>query len=70
MPRPRARVVTTDHIMLTGILDNTSQVHCNQWMVEQQPERYVGGQAFEQLLLAADAAELEHDVAVSFSARR
>ena len=40
----RGRVVTTDHIMLTGILDNTSQVHCNQWMVEQQPERYVGGQ--------------------------
>lgn len=40
----RGRVVTTDHIMLTGILDNTSQVHCNQWMVEQEPERYVGGQ--------------------------
>ena len=30
----RGRVVTTDHIMLTGILDNTSQVHCNQWMVD------------------------------------
>ena len=30
--------------LLTGILDNTSQVHCNLWMVEQQPERYVGGQ--------------------------
>jgi 2-methylfumaryl-CoA hydratase len=40
----RGRVITTDHIMLTGILDNTSQVHCNQWMVQQQPERYVGGQ--------------------------
>jgi len=40
----RGRVITTDHIMLTGILDNTSQVHCNLWMVEQQPERYVGGQ--------------------------
>ncbi len=40
----RARVVTTDHIMLTGILDNTSQVHCNQWMIDQQPERYLGGQ--------------------------
>jgi len=39
----RARVVTTDHIMLTGILDNTSQVHCNQWMVEENPDRYVGG---------------------------
>jgi 2-methylfumaryl-CoA hydratase len=40
----RARVVTTDHIMLTGILDNTSQVHCNQWMIDQEPERYLGGQ--------------------------
>jgi len=40
----RGRVVTTDHIMLTGILDNTSQVHCNQWMVTQNPDRYVGGQ--------------------------
>jgi 2-methylfumaryl-CoA hydratase len=40
----RGRVVTTDHIMLTGMLDNTSQVHCNQWMVDQEPERYVGGQ--------------------------
>jgi 2-methylfumaryl-CoA hydratase len=40
----RGRVVTTDHILLTGMLDNTSQVHCNQWMVEQQPERFVGGQ--------------------------
>ena len=28
----------------TGMLDNTSQVHCNQWMIDQQPERYVGGQ--------------------------
>src|SRR5262244_2111559 len=40
----RGRVVTTDHIMLTGILDNTSQVHCNQWMVSQDPDRFVGGQ--------------------------
>src|SRR5262245_44870994 len=40
----RGRVVTTDHIMLTGILDNTSQVHCNQWMVTEQPDKYVGGQ--------------------------
>ena len=39
----RARVVTTDHIMLTGVLDNTSQVHCNQWMVEENPDRFVGG---------------------------
>jgi 2-methylfumaryl-CoA hydratase len=40
----RGRVVTTDHIMLTGVLDNTSQVHCNQWMIDQDPERFVGGQ--------------------------
>jgi len=39
----RGRVITTDHIMLTGMLDNTSQVHCNQWMIDQQPERYLGG---------------------------
>jgi 2-methylfumaryl-CoA hydratase len=40
----RGRVVTTDHIMLTGILDNTSQVHCNQWMIDADPERFLGGQ--------------------------
>jgi 2-methylfumaryl-CoA hydratase len=40
----RGRVVTTDHIMLTGMLDNTSQVHCNQWMIDQEPERFLGGQ--------------------------
>jgi 2-methylfumaryl-CoA hydratase len=40
----RGRVVTTDHVMLTGMLDNTSQVHCNQWMIDEEPERYLGGQ--------------------------
>ena len=40
----RGRVVTTEHVMLTGILDNTSQVHCNQWMIDQNPERFLGGQ--------------------------
>jgi acyl dehydratase len=40
----RGRVVTTEHIALTGMLDNTAQVHCNQWMVDQQPERFLGGQ--------------------------
>jgi 2-methylfumaryl-CoA hydratase len=40
----RGRVVTTDHVALTGMLDNTSQVHCNQWMVDQEPERFIGGQ--------------------------
>jgi 2-methylfumaryl-CoA hydratase len=40
----RGRLMTTEHIMLTGILDNTSQVHCNQWMVSQNPERFIGGQ--------------------------
>jgi 2-methylfumaryl-CoA hydratase len=40
----RGRVMTTEHVMLTGILDNTSQVHCNQWMIDQDPERFLGGQ--------------------------
>src|SRR5439155_20910141 len=35
----RGRVVTTDHIRLTGMLDNTSQVHSNPWMIDQPPER-------------------------------
>jgi 2-methylfumaryl-CoA hydratase len=40
----RGRTVTDEHIALTGILDNTSQVHCNQFMIDLEPERYVGGQ--------------------------
>jgi len=40
----RGRTVTEEHIALTGILDNTSQVHCNQFMIDLDPERYVGGQ--------------------------
>ena len=40
----RGRTVTDEHIALTGILDNTSQVHCNQFMIDLDPERYVGGQ--------------------------
>ena len=40
----RGRVITTDHIGLTGMLDNTSQVHCNQWMIDQDPDRFLGGQ--------------------------
>jgi 2-methylfumaryl-CoA hydratase len=40
----RGRTVTTEHIGLTAILDNTSQVHCNQHMIDQHPERYIGGQ--------------------------
>jgi len=39
----RARVVTDEHIMLTGVLDNTSQVHCNQHMIDVDPAQYVGG---------------------------
>lgn len=39
----RGRVITSDHIGLTGMLDNTSQVHCNQWMIDQDPERFLGG---------------------------
>jgi 2-methylfumaryl-CoA hydratase len=40
----RGRVIATDHILLTGMLDNTAQVHCNQWMIDQDPDRYLGGQ--------------------------
>lgn len=40
----RGRMVTLEHIGLTCMLDNTSQVHCNQYMIDQNPERYLGGQ--------------------------
>ena len=39
----RGRTVTEEHIQLTGILDNTSQVHCNQQMIDWNPKQYVGG---------------------------
>jgi hypothetical protein len=29
---------------LTAMLDNTSQVHCNQHMIDSDPSRYIGGQ--------------------------
>lgn len=40
----RGRVMTTEHVALTAMLDNTSQVHCNQHMIDQEPEKYLGGQ--------------------------
>ena len=40
----RGRTMTSEHIALTAMLDNTSQVHCNQFMIDQNPDRYVGGQ--------------------------
>ena len=40
----RARTMTDEHIQLTGILDNTSQVHCNRQMIEANPAAYVGGE--------------------------
>lgn len=40
----RGRTITNEHIHLTAILDNTSQVHCNQFMIDRDPEQYVGGQ--------------------------
>jgi 2-methylfumaryl-CoA hydratase len=40
----RGRTVTDEHISMTAILDNTSQVHCNQYMIDLDPEQYVGGQ--------------------------
>ena len=40
----RGRTVTDEHISMTAILDNTSQVHCNQYMIDLDPKQYVGGQ--------------------------
>ena len=40
----RGRTMTSEHIALTAMLDNTSQVHCNQYMIDQDPAQYVGGQ--------------------------
>jgi len=39
----RGRTMTPEHIHLTAILDNTSQVHCNQFMIDLDPKQYVGG---------------------------
>ncbi len=39
----RGRTMTSEHIHLTAILDNTSQVHCNQFMIDLNPKQYVGG---------------------------
>lgn len=39
----RGRTVTDEHIHLTAVLDNTSQVHCNQHMIDLNPKQYVGG---------------------------
>lgn len=39
----RGRVITDEHIHMTAILDNTSQVHCNKHMIEKNPDQYVGG---------------------------
>lgn len=40
----RGRTITTEHIALTAQLDNTSQVHCNQQLIDQDPKKYIGGQ--------------------------
>jgi len=39
----RGRLVTDEHIALTGQLDNTSQVHCNQHLIDENPSKYIGG---------------------------
>jgi 2-methylfumaryl-CoA hydratase len=39
----RGRTMTDEHIHLTAVLDNTSQVHCNQYMIDLDPTQYVGG---------------------------
>ena len=40
----RGRTITSEHIGLTAQLDNTSQVHSNQFLIDQDPARYIGGQ--------------------------
>jgi len=40
----RGRTVTTAHLELTAMLDNTSQVHSNQYLIDQNPQKYIGGQ--------------------------
>ena len=40
----RGRTMTSEHIQLTAVLDNTSQVHCNQYMIDLNPKQYVGGE--------------------------
>ncbi|MBI1814075.1 MAG: MaoC family dehydratase [Deltaproteobacteria bacterium] len=40
----RGRTMTTEHIALTAMLDNTSQVHCNQHLIDQNPSKFLGGQ--------------------------
>ncbi|MGH7965734.1 MAG: MaoC family dehydratase [Candidatus Binatia bacterium] len=40
----RGRTVTTAHMELTAMLDNTSQVHSNQYLIDQNPQKYLGGQ--------------------------
>lgn len=39
----RGRTVTASHMALTAMLDNTSQVHTNQHLIDQNPTRYIGG---------------------------
>ena len=39
----RGRVVTDEHIALTGKLDNTSQLHCNQNLIDRNLDKYIGG---------------------------
>jgi len=40
----RGRTITSEHIPLTAQLDNTSQVHCNQFLIDQDPQKFIGGQ--------------------------
>lgn len=40
----RGRTVTTAHMELTAMLDNTSQVHSNQYLIDQNLRKYIGGQ--------------------------
>ncbi len=39
----RGRVVGQEHVFLTSRLDNTSQLHCNQTLIDRNPDKYIGG---------------------------
>ncbi len=39
----RGRVVGQEHVFLTARLDNTSQLHCNQTLIDRFPDKYIGG---------------------------
>ena len=39
----RGRTIKDEHTHLTAMLDNSSQVHCNQALIDENPQAYAGG---------------------------